>query len=360
MTFLIAAAGTGGHVYPGISVGEALVDRGVPKADILYVGGSRMEATVFPAEGFPFLGVEIRGLQRSLTPRNLTLVSMVRKSRDRIISAMSERRVKASLGLGGYITIPTGLAARSRRVAFFNSEQNAQAGLANRVAARWARRTFGAFPVTEGLPTAEWVGNPVREPFWRFDRTGSRPTALRRYGLAEGVPVLGVVGGSLGAGVINRTVVDLVTNWRGPEIQVLHITGARYFEEINGLGASPTTVNWVKVGFESSMDLFYAASHLVLTRSGGAVAELTATATPSVLVPGEFGSRGHQRGNARSLTEAGAAITLLESDLPGLDAVVTATLFRPETLSTMADKARRIARPMAAHTIADAMIEAAG
>jgi UDP-N-acetylglucosamine--N-acetylmuramyl-(pentapeptide) pyrophosphoryl-undecaprenol N-acetylglucosamine transferase len=202
------------------------------------------------------------------------------------------------------------------------------------------------------------VGNPVREPFWHFDRARTRAAALDRYGLGEGPPVLGVVGGSLGAGVINRAVVDLVTGWEGPEMQVLHITGGRFHDQMKPLEAGPS-VRWVKVGFEANMESFYAATDLVLARAGGAVAELTATATPSVLVPGEFGSKGHQRGNAVFLSESGAAITLAESELAGLAEVIGSTLFQPRALSKMREKAHRIARPQAAHTIADAMIEAA-
>ncbi len=356
MTFLIAAAGTGGHVYPGLSVGEALVDRGIPRADIIYVGGSRLEARVFPSRGFPFLELELRGLRRSLSPRNLTLPAVVRRARDRIMTAMGERGVRVVLGMGGYVTIPAGLAARRLRIPFFNSEQNARAGLANRVAARWARRTFGAFPATEGLPDAEWVGNPVREVFWHFDRDHLRPGGLVEYGIGEDAPVLGVFGGSLGAAVINQAVVDLVGSWVGPPIQVLHLTGDRFLEDISGLPAPPG-VRWVRRGFEQRMERFYAASDLVVARAGGAVAELTATGTPSVLVPGEFGSGGHQLGNARFLTESGAAVTVPETHLGGLPAVIAATLLDEETLSTMRLRAKRIARPQAAHTIADAMIE---
>ena len=125
MTFLIAAAGTGGHVFPGLAVGEALVDRGVVRSDVLYVGGNRLEATVCPAEGFPFLEVDIRGLRRSLTPSNLGLPVVVRRASKAISGAIDDRQIRAVLGLGGYVTIPTGMAARRSRVPLFLAEQNA-------------------------------------------------------------------------------------------------------------------------------------------------------------------------------------------------------------------------------------------
>ena len=356
MTFLVAAAGTGGHVFPGLAVGEALVDRGIRREDVLYLGGDRLEASVYPSEGFPFLQVEIRGLQRSLTPRNLLLPAVMKKARDRVSGAIEERGVRAVVGMGGYVTIPAGLAARQRRVPFFNSEQNATAGLANRVAARWAVRTFGAFPDTDGLPQAVWVGNPVRSPFWDFDRRGLRPQAMERYGLEPGSPVVGVFGGSLGSGPINEGVSRMVSTWAGPPVQVLHLAGERFLHHVTTDGATPG-VSWVRRGFEDEMELFYAACDLVVARAGGAVAELTATGTPAILVPGKFGSSGHQAGNARFLSLAGASVTVDENDLPTLGRVV-AELLEADRLRSMADAARRIARPRAAHDIADAMIEA--
>jgi UDP-N-acetylglucosamine--N-acetylmuramyl-(pentapeptide) pyrophosphoryl-undecaprenol N-acetylglucosamine transferase len=356
MTFLIAAAGTGGHVFPGLAVGEALVDRGITRDDILYLGGDRLESSVYPDEGFPFLQVEVRGLQRSLTPRNLLLPAVMKRARDRVVEAIEECDVRAVLGMGGYVTIPAGLAARHRRVPFFNSEQNAAAGLANRVAARWAVRTFGAFPATEGLPGAVWVGNPVRRPFWDFDRDRLRLRALERYGLDRETPVVGVFGGSLGSGPLNEAVSRMVSTWAGRPIQVLHLAGERFLHHVTTGGAA-SGVSWVRRGFEDEMEFFYAASHLVIARAGGAVAELTATATPAILVPGKFGSSGHQEGNARFLSLAGAAVRVDEDELDTLGRVVT-DLLEEGRLQAMAEAARRIARPGAAHDIADAMIEA--
>lgn len=356
MTFVIAAAGTGGHVFPGLSVGEALVDLGATRDDVLYVGGDRLEKKVYPSEGFPFLEVELRGLQRSLTLKNLGLPSIVRKASKRIEGAITNRRVQVVLGMGGYVTVPAALAARRSGTPLMNSEQNAEAGLASRIVARWAARTFGSFPDTVGLPSAEWVGNPVREPFWNYDRSALFDEAIRRYRLARGVPVLGVFGGSLGAGAINAAVVDLVTHWSGRPLQVVHLTGERNHESLSELKTAEA-VNWVRIPFEEAMETFYAACDVVVARAGGAVAELTATATPAILIPGSFGSAGHQAGNARYLTEAGAAVTIEESDLADLSSAVESIVFDESALTRMREESRRIAKPDAARTIAEAMLE---
>jgi UDP-N-acetylglucosamine--N-acetylmuramyl-(pentapeptide) pyrophosphoryl-undecaprenol N-acetylglucosamine transferase len=354
MTFLIAAAGTGGHVFPGLAVGEALLTLGTPKDSILYVGGDRLEKTVYPESGFPFLQVEVRGLQRSISAKNLSLPRVVWRARDAIIAAIDERAVKVVLGMGGYVTIPASLAARRSGSALFVAEQNAGGGLANRVASRWAARTFTSFPDTDGLERGEWVGNPVRDSLANLNREEARPEALAHYGLDPAYPVLGAVGGSLGAGLINGAVVDVVENWERSRIQVLHLTGEGNLDPDRRPSDS---VLWVQRSFEKRMELFYAASDLVVARAGGGVAELTVTSTPSILIPGEFGSSGHQAANAAFLHEAGAAEVLTQDRLDLLPGLVAEILLSPDRLEAMRIGARRIAKPDAAITIAGAMRE---
>lgn len=358
MSFLIAAAGTGGHVFPGLSVAEALVEKGVPREDIVFVGGDRLEKEVYPGEGFPFFEVEVRGLRRELDWGNLTLPMVVMRARRRIIELIRQRGVEVALGMGGYVTIPTAMAASSVGITFMNAEQNAQAGLANRIAARWASRTFGAFPSTWGLPRADWVGNPVRRPFWDFDRESLRPRARERYGLSGKSPVLGVVGGSLGAKTLNVAVSGLVETWEGRPLQIVHLTGP----SAHGIPPKPAAsdaISWHRIGFEEEMELFYAATDLAVARAGGAVAELTATATPAILVPGRFGSGRHQRENAAFLDAAGAAVTVTEQEISNLPSVVSDLIGDSAELSLMRESAEAVAKPRAAVEIALALMEAA-
>ena len=356
MTFLIAAAGTGGHVFPGLAVGEALTTRGVAQEDILFVGGDRLEATVCPEAGFPFLGLELRGLQRSLTVKNLSLPRVVWKARDLILARIRERSVRVALGMGGYVSVPTALAARRARIPLLVAEQNADAGLANRIVSRWAERSFTSFPETNGMAHGEWVGNPVRQTCAGLERGLRRPGALAHYGLDPDLPVLGVFGGSLGAGVINAAIAALVNTWdRGP-IQVLHLAGAG---NVTSPAGSTGSVILVQRPFEDQMELFYAVSDLVVARAGGGVAELTVTGTPSILIPGEFGSSGHQAANASFLEEAGAAVVLTEDRIEELPRLVEEILFDPAKLEAMRVGARSIAKPDAALSIADAMLELA-
>jgi UDP-N-acetylglucosamine--N-acetylmuramyl-(pentapeptide) pyrophosphoryl-undecaprenol N-acetylglucosamine transferase len=358
MTYAIAAAGTGGHVYPGLAVGEALVASGVPAENILYVGGSRLEAKVYPEAGFPFLEVEIRGLQRRLTASNLRIPGLVATAARRIISEFRARRVGVVLGMGGYISVPAGFAARRNRAALMIHEQNAEAGLANRIMTRWARRTFGSFPQTARLPKAEWVGNPVRSHLARFDRTNLRLAAFARYGLDQSKPVVGVFGGSLGAGVLNRAAETLAATADAGSFSILHLTGSDHLESV--ALSSNRFGRWQTVGFEDRMDLFYAACDIVVARAGGAVAELTATGTPAILVPGGFGSGEHQAANAAALFTVGAALVVGEDDIARLPSLVIGLISQPDRMRAMTVASSSLARPHAAEVVAAAMREAHG
>lgn len=352
MTYAIAAAGTGGHVFPGLAVGEALVADGVQQSDVLYVGGTRLEASVYPEAGFPFLSVELMGLQRRLTAQNLKLPLVVKRAVDRIAGEFHEREVGVVLGLGGYVTVPTGLAARRLGIPFCVSEQNAHAGLANRLMSRLAVRSFGAFPETVGMPDATWVGNPIRQSI-----LSSEPASAARasYGLDPDAPVLGVFGGSLGAKVLNDAVDDNIARWRAAGIQVLHLVGTR-----NAELSARAEGGWKVIPFEDRMHRFYAACDLVVARAGGAVAELTATGTPSVLVPGSFGSGGHQQANADALERVGAAVVVTEEDIGDLGRVVVDLLGDRPRVARMAEAARSFAKPQAAANIGAAMRELHG
>lgn len=358
MTYLIAAAGTGGHVFPGLAVGEALMELGVPRDSIMYVGGDRLEADVYPSNGFRFLSIELAGLQRSLTAKNLRIPAVVYRARRRVEDLIDESDIRAVLGMGGYVTIPVGLAARARRVPFFNAEQNAGAGLANRISARWARVTFTSFSETAGLPGGEWVGNPVRRPFWEFDRSAHQAEARERYDLDTDRPTVGVFGGSLGARAINEAVAEMAVHWDGPSFQMVHLTGPEHLDDL--AKRSPAAgVTWRRRAFEDRMELFYAAADLVVARAGGAVAELTATATPSILVPGQFGSGSHQEDNAEVLAKAGAARVVSQDGIGQIGSTLRELLEDPGSLAEMARAAAELAKPGAALSIAHTMIEAA-
>ena len=356
MTYAIAAAGTGGHVYPGLAVAEALLAAGVGRDEIAFFGGGRMEAQAVPAAGFAFFELELRGLSRSLSPSNLAIPVLVWRASRAARAEMERREVRALLGMGGYVTIPVAYAARRMGARVILHEQNAHAGLANRVAARWADRVFVSFTTTSGL-TGEAVGNPLRARFTNFDAPALRGEAFRYYDLDPDVPTVGVFGGSLGARALNQAVTTLATDWSDGRVQIVHLVGSIHENDVH-IGADGSTVNRCIVAFEERMELFYAASDVVLTRAGGSLFEVAATGTPSIVVPGMFGG-GHQAENAAAMAEVGAAIVLPEPELATLTAVVGDLLHDSDRRSRMTEAAKRVARPDAAKMVAAAMMELA-
>lgn len=355
MTIAIAAAGTGGHVFPALAVAERLGD-----TDVVFFGGDRFEATAVPAAGHDFVEVEVAGLQRSLTVANLRLPFVVRRATAAIADEMRRRDVRVLLATGGYVAVPAAMAARRLGIPYYLSEQNAHAGLANRLMGRWAEATFTAFPDTEGARRARHVGNPVRAAITDTDLVARRPEARRRYGIDQDLPVIGVVGGSLGSRPINDAVVAAMRGWDGPPVAVLQLAGARFADEAEAeLG--DIGIPWRVIGFEDRMEDFFAAVDVVVSRASGMVAELTATGTPAVLVPGAYGSKGHQVASAGALAEAGAAIVVDEAELAsGLGPVLRSLAGDPERRRRMRDAARAIGRPDAAATIAEELLHAAG
>jgi len=218
-----------------------------------------------------------------------------------------------------------------------------------------AGRVFGSFPHTARLSKAEWVGNPVRAPLAAFDRDRLRPDALRRYGLEGSRGVVGIVGGSLGAGLLNEAAEDVATIAGEHGFALLHLTGAAHFEGVTK--RSQGVSNWRALGFEREMEFFYAACDLVVARAGGAVAELTATKTPSILVPGGFGSGRHQAANAEAMSRAGAAVMVQEAEVGRLPRLIGSLLSHRDRLEDLAGAAKTLARPDAASVIASALID---
>jgi UDP-N-acetylglucosamine--N-acetylmuramyl-(pentapeptide) pyrophosphoryl-undecaprenol N-acetylglucosamine transferase len=255
--------------------------------------------------------------------------------------------------------VPAAMAARRFGCRLAVSEQNAEAGLANALVSRIADRSFGAFPVTDRMPRAMWVGNPMRHTLSTFDRPALRTASIERYGLDPDVPVVGVFGGSLGAGAINGAVSAMASRWDGPPCQILHLAGTDHVDALREQAAT-SPIRWSVLGFEDAMEYFYAASDLVIARAGGAVAELAATATPSILVPGVFGSGHHQQANAAAFEDVGGAVVVEEAGLTELGGLVADLLSDPERRGAMAGALAALAKPDAADVIAAALEELHG
>jgi len=354
VTFVIAAAGTGGHVIPALAIADALRHRGVSAGEILFIGGDRFEASAVPDAGYPFRGFRLTKLRRSLSPSNLAIPFVLRATSGAMAAAIAEADAKVVLGMSGYVTVPAAMAARRRGIPLVVHEQNATPSLAARFGARRARATLLGLPgAAERLPRAEVVGNPLRPALASFDRAALRGPGRRRYGIEATGPVLGVIGGSQGARVLNESVAAIVAS--GAAAAVVHLTGPA---AVALPPEAATPLPWVRRPYETEMEHFYAAVDLVVCRAGAmTVSELAATATPSILVPLE---RVGQMGNARVLETAGGGVVVRQADAATLPSRVSELIGAPERLAAMSAAARRIARVDAAAVIARRLMEVAG
>lgn len=353
----IAAAGSGGHVFPALAVAEALGRLGVPKRDVLFFGGDRMESDVVPAAGYPFTEVDIHGLRRSLSIDNLNLPFMIRRAKRRIERAIRTEGIGVMAVFGGYVSGPAGLAARACSIPLIVHEANAVPGLANRMLARSADTIFVAFEAAlRRFPGARVVGNPLRSDFDNFDRQNARPLARRHYALDADEMVLGVVGGSQGAETLND-IARRLAHTEARDFSILHIPGSLHVESISAEAVGVDA--WHVLEFEHQIERFYAACDLVLARAGSmTVSELQATGTPSVFVPLPAGG-GYQRENAADFVRTGGAVVLNQDDDQLIVDTVVTLLRDSERLTTMSRSAEVVGKSNAADLVAERMLEAA-
>ncbi|MEL6347712.1 MAG: undecaprenyldiphospho-muramoylpentapeptide beta-N-acetylglucosaminyltransferase [Myxococcota bacterium] len=357
LTVVLAGGGTGGHVYPALAMGAALVDRG---HRLVYFGDAdRLEGRVAPKRGVPFTPIPALQYPRA------GLAAKVRFAAGLARTILDSRgKLKAAgadlvLGVGGYIAAPPVLAAWTLGIPRVIHESNVTPGLANKLCARVANLVMITYPETAGrLPGSaprEVVGSPINPRVLQGDR---HTAAKQRYGLDPDKPTLMVVGGSLGAAKINELTRAAV---RSPkrDAQIIWITGPRYYDEIKqSLGEVPDGV--ALVSYEDRMGDAYACADLVLCRAGSAtLAELTVLGKPSVLIPSPNVTENHQEGNARGLESEGAANVILEKDLVIEDAVaqILALLHDRDALKAMSENARKLGQPDTAQQVAD-LIEA--
>jgi UDP-N-acetylglucosamine--N-acetylmuramyl-(pentapeptide) pyrophosphoryl-undecaprenol N-acetylglucosamine transferase len=343
-TLLIMAGGTGGHVFPGLAVADEMRARGW---NVVWMGSrTGMEARLVPARGYPMAWVHAtaargRGLAAALFLPLRLLIGFWQSAR-----AIRRIRPDVVLGMGGYVAFPGGMMASLLARPLAIHEQNAVAGLANRVLARLADRVMVAFP--GALPDAEWTGNPVRAEIARL-----APPEVR-YGARSGALTLLVVGGSQGAQALNEVLPQALASLaREARPRVVHQTGERHLEA--------TRAAYVAAGVEAELVAFiddmaarYAAADFVICRAGAmTIAEISAGGLASVLVPFPHAVDDHQTANARWLADRGAAILLPQRELsPTRLASLLASLDRPRLLE-MARRARALGRPDAARAVAD-------
>ncbi|MDQ3946205.1 MAG: undecaprenyldiphospho-muramoylpentapeptide beta-N-acetylglucosaminyltransferase [Actinomycetota bacterium] len=353
---MVTGGGTGGHVYPGLALAEALVARGHDRSSIHWVGSARgLEATAVPAAGFTVDLLPGRGLQRRLTTENVSVAGQTVTAVVRATRLVRRRRPRVVVGVGGYASLPCILAARALRIPVVVHEQNAAPGLANRIAVRLGSRAAVSLPGTP-LPGAVVTGNPVRAAVAGVVR---RP--------ASAPPLVVIFGGSLGARRLNQAAVGLYGLWRDrDDVAVHHVSGAAGHEAtaaaLEAQRRPGDRLAYRLVRYEDDMPGLYATATLMVCRAGATtVAELAAARVPSVLVPLPGAPGDHQTHNALALVDAGAGVLVPDAECDGarLAAELVPLLTDPARLRAMGAAAAGVGRPDAADRLADLVEEAA-
>jgi UDP-N-acetylglucosamine--N-acetylmuramyl-(pentapeptide) pyrophosphoryl-undecaprenol N-acetylglucosamine transferase len=329
---------------PSLAVAQALSARGV---SVSFAGSpDRIEARLVPEAGFELDTFRISGLPRRPGAAQLRALMLAGRAPRACGRILATRRPDVVYGGGGYVAGPMVYAAWRKRIPTALAEADAHFGLANRLAAPFARRVFLAYPVS-GRDGAKYrvVGRPVPER-----KAISREQARGRLGLPAEGPVLLVFGGSQGAAAVNEVALAGFAH-DGPA--VLHLCGERYLAELEGTVSRP---EYRLLAWTDDFGAALAAADLVLARAGGSVWEVAAAGKPAVLVPSPNVTADHQTKNARYFERAGGAVVVPEPEIARAPEIVRGLLADSARLAAMADAMRRAAKPRAADEIAEELI----
>ncbi len=325
---IISGGGTGGHIFPAISIANAIRKR-YPQAEILFVGAEgRMEMQRVPEAGYKIVGLPVAGFDRAHWWKNLAVLVKLARSQWKAWGIIRSFKPHAAVGVGGYASGPTLKMAGLMGIPTLIQEQNSYAGVTNRLLAGKAKKICVAYEGMERFFPAEKIvmtGNPVRQSLTEHGVT--REEGTKALGLNPEKKTLMVVGGSLGARTLNHTLTDDLDMIAGrKDVQLIWQTGKGYIDEVRAALASrsgepvrtPHPAGWENLyvtDFIGNMQLAYAAADLVVSRAGaGSIAELCLLGKPAVLVPSPNVAEDHQTKNAMALVKKGAAVCVKDAD----------------------------------------------
>ena len=363
-TIAIAAGGTGGHIYPGLALADAITAR-CPDARIEMVGTPRgMEGELVPRAGYPLHLYDMvqfnnQGWRKALAPAALVRASVQARSLLRRLDA------DVAVSMGGYSGVPLIIGARLAGVPSVVHEPGAVPGQANRVAARFTRNVATSFPSTRfaGREVRE-VGYPLQQAIASFDRDALRPEARSAMGLGDDVSLVLVNGGSQGSLVLNRLALGLAARWSGrTDVRILLKAGARTHDDIAAELSTNRGRDLVElVRYIDRMDHAFAAADVAICRAGaGTVAELASVGLPSVLVPLPHHEHDEQGHNAKVLVDAGGAIVVRDPEAtPEVVGPLLEGMLEPHELDRMHKSLHAVAHPDAADRLAAWVLELGG
>lgn len=356
---IISGGGTGGHIFPAISIANAFKER-FPDAEVLFVGANdRMEMKRVPAAGYQIVGLPVSGFDRKNLFKNVKVVRDLLKSLSLAKKTIKEFKPDIAIGVGGYASGPVLWQAASCGIPTLIQEQNSYAGVTNKLLAKKVHKICVAYEGLEQFfPAGKIIltGNPVRKDL--EEATGKREEALAYFGLSPKKKTLLILGGSLGARTINRSVQAELEKLLSSDIQFIWQTGRYYYEEIAAGLEKYKTDNWCS-DFITRMDYAYAAADLVISRAGaGTISELCLLGKPVILVPSPNVAEDHQTKNAQALVDKEAAIMIADKEAEGMLISTALEVMRDEDrLHSLGQHCKQLAQHNSAERIVDEIVK---
>lgn len=356
--FMLSGGGTGGHIYPALSIANELKRR-LPDVELLFVGAlGRMEMNRIPAEGYKIVGLPIQGFQRSLTFKNFLLPFMLIFSLIKCFVLIVQFRPRAVVGTGGYASAPLMLASGLAGIPIFIQEQNSYAGITNRIAGRLAKKVFVAYEDMDNQFSSSKIrltGNPIRPEITKD--ADKEPQTAKRLNIDVLKPTLLVVGGSLGSMKINQAIDNLVDEIT-KTANLVWICGrtyyARYKQKYSNLN-----MGFYLSAYEDQLFKIYPWADVVISRAGaGTLSELAAAGKACILIPSPNVAENHQVKNAMAFFQKGAARVVTEDQIQDLKAIAKHLLESPEERQRLSDNILKLARPDATSHIVTEILNA--
>ena len=360
---IISGGGTGGHIFPAVSIANAI--KGIdPEADILFVGAEgRMEMQRVPDAGYPIIGLPIEGFDRKNPLRNIRVLWKILKCQLKARSIIRDFKPQVVVGVGGYASGPTLKTAGQMGIPTLIQEQNSYAGVTNKLLAKSASKICVAYEGMERFFPADKIiltGNPVRQQL--LNTTITHEQAVMQFGLNPTLPTILIIGGSLGARTINESVLAALDDIRQSGIQIIWQTGKFYSQHIaEELAKHSKIANLYVSDFISNMDVAYAATDLVISRAGASsISELCMLGKPCILVPSPNVAEDHQTKNALALVHRDAALMVKDADAPQQLIKLAMEVVRDtQQLTSLSSHIKEMALPDSANIIAKEVIRLA-
>ncbi len=361
MKIIVSGGGTGGHIYPALTLIDAIKDKR-PNAEFLYVGTKKgLEADIVPKTGINFTALKLEGgLERRFTLENISRAANAIWSIKSASDIVKNFKPNVVVGTGGYVCGPILLAASLMKIPTLIQEQNAVAGVTNKILSKFVSKiAVGTRDALKNFPADKttYTGNPIRKEVL----AAKKIDGLKEFGFTDDKPIVLISGGSRGARSINNAMIDVLkAAAKKNSAQFLHVTGKGEFDSVKEKLADLDAPNIKIVPYLYNMPRAMAMADLAIFRAGATgLAELTARGVPAILIPYPYAAENHQEFNAKSLVEAGAARMILNKDLTAelLQKNLDELLVSPEKLKSMAAASLSLGKPNAANEIADLILD---